>query len=105
MEYTFKHLKTGKIVTYDMKMSELDAFKAKHPELERYIDSPPSYIFDTKSSITKTDNTWKEVLSKVAEKHPGSPLADQYKSKTAKEAKTREVVDKYKKKMQQARGK
>jgi hypothetical protein len=48
------------------------------------------------SVYSKTDNTWKEVLSKIAENHPGSDLADKYGQKTHSEVKTREVIKKHK---------
>ncbi|CAB4124152.1 hypothetical protein UFOVP49_33 [uncultured Caudovirales phage] len=94
MEYTFKIIKSGKIVSYDMKVSEYDEFKINHPELERYIDSAPVFNYRGSSDF-KTDNTWNEVLSKVAEKHPGSPLAEKHKKKTSKEIKTRDIFNKH----------
>lgn len=102
MEYTFIDTKTKKIVVHDLKISEYDAFKKANPRLERYHDSAPAVTFNGRtfrSLDAQTDNTWKEVLSKVAEKHKGSPLAEQYGKKTIKEVKTREVVAKHVKKM------
>ena len=34
MTYTFKNIKTGKIISVDLKVSEYDAYKENHPELE-----------------------------------------------------------------------
>lgn len=100
MEYAFKHVKTGKIVRYEMKISELDQFKTDHPELERYHEFAPSFLYDsvgTSSGLdSKTDNTWKEVLSKISEKHPASELASKYgNKKSAKQVKTKQILDKH----------
>ena len=44
----------------------------------------------------KNDNGWKENLSRIAEAHPNTPLADRYGKKTTKEIKTRQVLKKHK---------
>lgn len=101
MEYTFIDKKKKKIVTVDLKISQYDAYKAAHPNLERYHDSAPAVTFNGRtfrSLDAKTDNTWKEVLSKVAEGNKGTPLADRYGRKTINEVKTREVIEKHAKK-------
>ena len=43
------------------------------------------------------DSGWKEVMSKISEAHPKSPLADRYggPTKTHNEIKTREVLKKH----------
>ena len=101
MEYTFKHLKTGKIVTHEMKISEYDEFKKNHPELERYIESAPKLASGDGNFESKTDDTWKEVLAKIGENHTSSNLADKYrKNKSIKEIKTKQIIDKHVKKAQ-----
>ena len=44
----------------------------------------------------KNDDGWKENLSRIAEAHPNTPLADRYGKKTTKEIKTRQVLKKHK---------
>ena len=102
MEYTFLNTKNGTIETHDMKMSEYDQFKLDNPHLERYHDSAPSFLYDgmTTNIDAKTDNTWKEVLSKISEKHPASELASSYGNKSNKEVKTKNILDKHIKKTQ-----
>jgi len=105
MEYTFKVKKTGKIVSHDIKISEYDDFKKAHPELERYHDTPPSLLHDAQSVRgfnSGTSEGWKEVLSKVADSHPASPLAQERSRKSIKEVKTRQIIDKHVKKAQKA---
>lgn len=46
----------------------------------------------------KIPDHFKEVMSRVADANPNSPLADQYGSKSIKDVKTREAVEKVKKK-------
>ena len=100
--YTFIDTKKKAIVEVDLKMSEYDKFKKKNPHLERYHTTAPAVTFNGRtfrSLDAKTDNTWKEVLSKIAEKNPASPLAESYRKKSVKEVKTREVLNKYQKKL------
>ena len=51
----------------------------------------------------KNDGGWKDNLSRIAEAHPTSALADRYRSRGAKEIATRQVVQKHLKR--QAKGK
>jgi hypothetical protein len=46
----------------------------------------------------KIPDHFKEVMSKIADANPNSPLADQYGSKSHKQVKTREAIDKIRKK-------
>lgn len=46
----------------------------------------------------KVPDHFKEVMSRVAEANPNSPLANEYGSKSTKDVKTRDVVDKIRKK-------
>lgn len=53
-------------------------------------------IVSTVGSIdSKTDNTWKEVLSKVAEAHPHSQFAERYGKRTIRQARTNDVIRKH----------
>ncbi len=99
MEYTFRNKKTGVVETHNVRLSDYDNFKKKHPHLERYLESPPTVVYNGKSFTSSTDNTWKEVLAKIGEKHPNSPLADEYTSKSVKEVKTKELVKKHRNKV------
>lgn len=95
--YTFYNKKKKKIEEHFMSISSLDQFKIDHPNLEQQILSAPSFNYTGSGDFqSKTDSTWKEVMSKVAEKHPISPLADRYGKKSIKEIKTREVLKKHK---------
>jgi len=43
----------------------------------------------------KTDSGWKDNISRIAEAHPTSPLADQHRKKSIKEIKTQQVLQKH----------
>jgi hypothetical protein len=102
MTYTFKNKKTGKILEFEFKISEYDQFVLDHPELERYIDVPPSFVYAGKmfgSLDGGTSDGFKEVLAKIGENNPHSPLADNYrKNKTIKGVKSNEIIKDYTKK-------
>jgi len=97
--YTFKDTITKEIIDIVLDMNEYDEFKQLNPHLERHfdIDSVPPVIggFNYNSKI---DSGFKEVLSKVAEAHPGSTLADSHLSKSIKQARTERAVKQWKKK-------
>ena len=99
MEYAFKDTNTGKIVRYDMKISEYDAFKAKNPHLERYHETAPGFMDGDAAGPSgfksKLDGGFKEVLSKVAEAHPTSSVAQKHGKKSIKQSKTEQIVKKH----------
>ena len=45
----------------------------------------------------KNDGGWKDNLSRIAEAHPTSPLADQHRRRSIKEVKTAQVMAKHRK--------
>jgi hypothetical protein len=49
---------------------------------------------------SKTDNTWKEVLNKVAEAHPGSEVGNRYGKKSHKQVKNQTVLEKHRKRLE-----
>ena len=74
--------------------SKREELLQKNPQIKQM---PSSFGIATMlgSLDSKTDNSWKEVLSKVAESHPNSPLADRYGKRTIKQARTRQVIKKH----------
>ena len=97
--YNFRNKKTGEITEEFMSISAREAFLKKNKNLEPYIESAPSFNYSSRGFGTvtdKTDNGFKEVMSKIAEAHPASDLAAKYgPKKTIKEIKTREVLKKH----------
>ena len=92
--YRFYNSKTKKEYTDLMSISEMEEFiKKKHIKL-----LPPTQlniVSSTGSIDSKTDNGWKEVLSKVSEAHPASSLAQQYGKKSVKDTQIDSVIKKH----------
>ncbi len=93
--YTFENKKTGE--TYDdmMSISEKEAFLEKNPHIRQVIQ-PINIVGGIAGMTYKTDGGWKDNLSRIAEAHPNSPLADRYGKKSSKRIKTEQAVKKYK---------
>ena len=92
--YRFYNRKTGLVYEEYMMMSEMEKLvKKKHIEL-----LPPTQmnIVSSVGSVdTHTDNGFKEVLSKVSEAHPESPLARRYGKRTVKDTQIEKVRKKH----------
>jgi hypothetical protein len=103
--YEFVNKKTKKIEEHVMSIAAYDSFKAENPHLERYYSDAPGFNYSGTGDMggKKTDNTWKEVMHKIAEQNPRSPLADQVLRKDTKRIKTDQVLEKHKKKQAAAR--
>lgn len=96
--YEFVNTKTKQIEEHTMSISAYDSFKADNPHLERYYSDAPMFSYSGTGDMAgkKTDNTWKEVMSKIAEQNPRSPLADKVLRKNTKRVKTDQVLKKHK---------
>ena len=95
--YRFLNKRTKKEYTDLMSISDMEEFiKKKHIKL-----LPPTQI-NIVSSVgnidSKTDNGWKEVLSKVSEAHPASNLANQYGKKSVKDTQVDRIIHKHRRK-------
>ena len=92
--YRFYNSKTKEEYTDLMSISEMEEFiKKKHIKL-----LPPTQlniVSSTGSLDSKTDNGWKEVLSKVSEAHPASNLASQYGKKSVKDTQVDNIIKKH----------
>jgi len=103
--YEFLNTKTKKIEEHMMSVSAYDQFKADNPHLERYYSDAPSFSYSGTGDMAgkKTDNTWKEVMHKIAEQNPRSPLAEKVLKKDTKRIKTDQVLSKHRNKQAAAR--
>ena len=95
--YRFYNKRTKKEYTDLMSISEMEEFiQKKHIKI-----LPPTQI-NIVSSVgnidSKTDNGWKEVLSKITEAHPASNLAAQYGKKSVKDTQVASIIKKHKRK-------
>jgi hypothetical protein len=94
--YTFENIKTGKDYTEHMSMSELDDYLKKNKNI-RQIFTSLNIVGGVAGLTHKPDSGWNDTLQKIAEKHPGTPLAEKFKKKSIKEIKTKQVIDKHRK--------
>ena len=94
--YTFLDKKTKKEYDEMMSISEMEEYLDKNPHITQVIKG--LNIISGASGITmKTDGGWKENLSRIAEAHPKSALADRYGKKSIKQSKTEQVLAKHRK--------
>lgn len=104
--YTYRNIETGEIEEHFLKLAEYDEFNKNNPQLERVIEGASISYSGTTSLISKTDNTWKEVLSKIGEQNPHSPLAQEHhRNKSIKRIRSELIVDKHAKQQRKAREK
>ena len=92
--YRFENLKTG--VVYEDFMSIAEMEKLKNNKNVKLLPPTQMNIVSSVGSIdSKTDGGWKEVMSKVSEAHPNSPLAERYGKRTIKETQIETVRKKH----------
>jgi len=96
--YEFLNTKTKKIEEHTMSVSAYDDFKVDNPHLERYYSDAPMFSYSGTGDLSgkKTDNTLKEVMHKIAEQNPRSPMAEKVLKKDTKRIKTDQVFKKHK---------
>jgi hypothetical protein len=93
--YSFLNTETGEEFEIIMKISERDQFMVENPQFQPIIHAPALVSGSSTSKQNRVPEGFKEVLSKVAEAHPTSMVADRYGKKTIKQAKTDQVVRKH----------
>ena len=94
--YTFEHIETGKTIDKTMSILERDEFVINNPDY-RQVFTTLNIVGGVSGLTHKTDSGWNDTLQKIAEKHPGSPLAERYRKKDIKEIKTKQVLEKHRK--------
>ena len=96
--YTFEDTKTKKEFTEHMSISEMEEYLLKNKHIRQVI--VPINIVGGVSGIThRNDQGWKETLSKIAEANPHTPLGREHGKKDVKSIKTKQAVEKAKKKI------
>lgn len=93
--YVFKNNNSEELFEIEMRISELDQFKQDNPNLTQQI----TWVNFGNVGEVKTDDGFKEHMSRIAEAHPSSNLAKQYGKKDPTTVKTREAIDKWKSKL------
>jgi predicted nucleic acid-binding Zn ribbon protein len=94
--YDFYNTETGEEFSVMMKIAEREEFLKSNPHVQQVLGATA-----TVGGVSITDKVpsgFKEVLSKVAENHKSSSVAEKHGKKTINEVKTRQLVDKHYKK-------
>ena len=97
---TYRFYDTVTQEEYDefMPMAELDEYKKLNPQVQQ-IPVPVAIAGDHMMGVgPKVDGGFTENMQRIAESHPGTPLADRYGSsgtRSTKEIQTRNVLKKH----------
>lgn len=92
--YRFKNIETNEEFEDFLSISKKEELLKKNPHIISLIQ-PVTIVSSVGSIDSKMSDGWKEVLSKVAENHPGSPLANRYGKSSIKSNRTKEIVKKH----------
>tara|TARA_B100001057_G_scaffold433421_1_gene462305 strand:- start:2672 stop:2977 length:306 start_codon:yes stop_codon:yes gene_type:complete len=92
--YTFENTKTGEVYDDMMSIAEKEAFLKKNKHIKQAI-VPINIVGGIQGITHKTDGGWAENMSRIADAHPTSPLADRYGKKSIKDIKTQQVIKKH----------
>ncbi len=79
-----------------MTISEMEEYLAKNKHISQVI-VPINIVAGVSGLSYRQDGGWKDNLSRIAEAHPKSALADRYGKKTIKQSKTEQVLAKHRK--------
>ena len=93
--YTFINTKNNKEHTEMMSISEMEEYVDKNKHITQVIKGI-NIVSGVSGTSYKTDQGWKDNLSRIAEAHPRSALAQQVGRKSIKQAKTERVLAKHK---------
>jgi len=96
--YTFYNKKTKKEYDDYMSISEMEEFLEKNKHITKVIKSI-NIVSGVQGVSYKSDQGWKDNLSRIAEAHPKSPLAQRYGKKTIKQSQTENILAKHRKRI------
>jgi hypothetical protein len=97
--YTFYDEKSGIEWTEFLSIADRTKFLEDNPHITQAI-VPVAIVGDHLMGVgPKTDEGFKENMQRIAQAHPGSPLDQKFggSTRTHKELKTRDAIDKHKK--------
>ena len=91
--YTFRDTNTKEEFDIMMSYKDLDAYAEANPEHERVFGAPA--IVSGVSITGKMDSGFKDVLSKISDAHPNSPLAENHGRRSIKQVQTERAIRKW----------
>lgn len=92
--YDFEDKETGDQFTLMLSISKKEKFLELNPQVKSVILSAPSLVSGVNFE-SKQDAGWKENLSRIAEAHPNSALADKVGGRSATQAKVNSIAAKH----------
>jgi hypothetical protein len=93
--YNFVDTETCEEFELFMKWSGRETFLKENPHIQPILTAPAIVSSVAGMGSHRVPDGFKEVLSKVAEKHPGSAVGEKYGRKSIKEARSAQVVKKH----------
>lgn len=91
--YSFLNTETGEEFESFMSMSAREEYLKTNPTIQSVVTS--AAIVSGVSITGKVPDGFKEVLSKISESHKSSEVANRHGKRSAKEIKTKQLVDKH----------
>ena len=98
--YTFENTKTGEVYDDMMSIAEKEEFLKKNKHIEQKLTTINISSGVRGMGNMKNDGGWKDNLSRIAEAHPTSELANTHRKRSIKEVKTANVMAKHRKRQQ-----
>ena len=98
--YTFENKKTGKVYDDMMSIAEMEEFLKKNKHIKQKLTTINISSGVRGMGNMKNDGGWKDNLSRIADAHPTSELAQQHRRRSIKEVKTQQVVEKHRRRQQ-----
>lgn len=93
--YEFYNTVTGERWDEIMSISARETFLKENPDVKQAVTAPA--IISGIAGVThKNDSGFNDMMSRIAQANPHSPLAEKHGSKGVKETKVRNVVKKHK---------
>ena len=95
--YHIRDTETEEVYEELCSYSKLQEFLKENPKY-KIVPVAPNIVTQTVGSNptdSRTDEGWKEKLSRIAEAHPTSALAERYGNKSTKDIKTQSVMRKH----------
>ena len=93
--YNFVDTETAEEFELFLKWSGRETFLKENPHIQPILTAPAIVSSVAGMGSHRVPDGFKEVLSKVAEKHPGSAVGEKYGRKSIKEARSAQVVKKH----------
>ena len=89
--YTFMNKDTDEVFTEMMSISQREEYLSQNPNITQQIVK----VNMVSGTGLKNDGGWNENLSRIAEAHPNSALADKLGGRTTKHAKAMSTLEKH----------